>query len=215
MNKNLTEIIFILDKSGSMFGLEKDTIGGFNSMLKTQKQNDKEALVTTVLFNSKTNFLHDRIDIKEVEELTEKDYSPYGSTALLDAIGSTIEHISKVHIYIREEDRPSKTIVIITTDGMENSSKLYTYPEISNLINKKKKENWEFLFLGANIDAIGTAHEMGIEEDKAVNYHCDKKGLKVCYGAIAGAICNIRGNQEIDESWKEIIEKDFNERKEN
>ena len=178
-NNNITELVFILDRSGSMGGLESDTIGGFNSMLNKQKKEDGRAYVSTVLFDHETEVLHDRVPIEKVPELTDKDYTVRGCTALLDAIGSAIHHIGNVHKYARPEDVPEHTMFVIITDGMENASKRYSGKEIKKKIEKEKsKYGWEFLFIGANIDAITTARNFGISEDRAVNYRADRQGLR-------------------------------------
>lgn len=193
MRKGLTEVVFILDRSGSMSGLEADTIGGFNSMLKKQKDEEGEAYISTVLFDSVTEVLHDRIDIKEVEPMTDKQYFVRGCTALLDAVGGAIEHISTIHKYAREEDRPEKTLFIITTDGMENSSRQYTYDKVKKLIEQhKEKDGWEFLFLGANIDSASVAGRMGISEEFAIDYECDEKGTELNYKVLSNALSAVR-----------------------
>ena len=180
MKKNLTEIVFILDRSGSMAGLEGDTIGGFNSMIAKQKGEPGEALVSTVLFDNKTEVIHDRVDIWKIEPLTDRDYYVRGCTALLDAVGGAIHHIGNVHKYAREEDRPEKTLFVITTDGMENASRKYSYEKLKAMIERQKeKYGWEFIFLGANIDAAKEAARFGISEDRAANYHADSAGTAV------------------------------------
>ena len=166
MKKNLTEIIFILDRSGSMQGLEKDTIGGFNSLIEKQKKIEGDALISTVLFSNESKVIHDRVDVKDVKPMTENNYITGGCTALLDAIGNAIHHISNIHKYARKEDVPEHTLFVITTDGMENASRTYTYPKVKKLIeNQKEKHGWEFMFLGANIDAVNVASYMGIDEN--------------------------------------------------
>jgi len=186
MKKNLTEIVFILDRSGSMAGLEDDTIGGFNAMIQKQKSEDGEACVSTVLFDNHTEVIHDRVDIQKIQPMTRNDYYVRGSTALLDAVGKAIHHIGNVHKYAREEDRPEKTIFVITTDGMENASREYTYQRVRQMIEQEKeKYGWEFLFLGANIDAAREAARFGISEDRAANYHADRQGTAVIYEAMS------------------------------
>ena len=220
MNNNLTEIVFILDRSGSMSGLESDTIGGFNSMLKKQKEEtDGNALVSTVLFDHESIVLHDRIPLAEIKPLTEHDYSVRGSTALLDAIGDAVKHIRNVHKYAREEDRPEKTLFVITTDGMENSSERFSYKEIKRLIGKQKELGWEFIFLGANIDAVEVAEHIGIDARRAVNYHADHRGTAQAFGAIANFASAFAATPTIElneffssGSWRKDIDKDFNER---
>ena len=179
MRKDLTEVVFILDKSGSMSGLESDTIGGFNSLIEKQKKEEGEALISVVLFNDESNVIYDRVPVGKVEPMNDKQYFVGGCTALLDAIGGAIHHIGNVHKYAREEDRPEKTLFIITTDGMENSSRKYSYDKVKKLVEKQKKTyGWEFLFLGANIDAIEEAERFGINADRAVNYECDGAGTQ-------------------------------------
>lgn len=216
--ENLTEIVFILDRSGSMSGLEKDTIGGFNSFVEKQKKEEGRALVTTVLFDTELSTIHDRVPLEKMEKLTEKEYYTGGCTALLDAIGTTVHHIGEIHRYAREEDRPQKTIFVITTDGEENSSREYTYPKIKKLIGKKKEEGWEFIFLGANIDAISTAGRMGIAEECAANYVCDSVGTAVNFMALSGLVGKVRRSKgkamiDVDRSWKKDIEDYYDEKK--
>jgi uncharacterized protein YegL len=177
MKKGLTEIVFILDRSGSMSGLESDTIGGYNSMIEKQKKEEGEALISTVLFDGQTDVLHDRVPLDKISPITEKEYYVRGSTALLDAVGGAIHHIGNVHKYAREEDVPEKTLFIITTDGMENSSRQYSYDKVKKMIEKQKeKYHWEFIFLGANIDAVGVADRFGVDRQHAVRYECDSAG---------------------------------------
>ncbi|MBQ6933273.1 MAG: VWA domain-containing protein [Clostridia bacterium] len=207
--KNLTELVFIIDRSGSMHGLETDTIGGFNSMIENQKDNAGDVLVSTVLFNDKSIVVHDRKSIKDIAPMTRQDYAPCGSTALLDAIGCAIHHIGNIHKYARKEDIPDKTLFVITTDGMENSSHLFDADKIKYMINmQKEKYDWEFIFLGANIDAVGTAKNFGISEDRAVNYHADPVGTRLNYEVISETITAFRANIS-DEKWTEKIAKDF------
>lgn len=177
MKKGLTEIVFILDRSGSMSGLESDTIGGYNSMIEKQKKEEGEALISTVLFDGQTDVLHDRVPLDKISPITGKEYYVRGSTALLDAVGGAIHHIGNVHKYAREEDVPEKTLFIITTDGMENSSRQYSYDKVRKMIEKQKeKYHWEFIFLGANIDAVGVADRFGVDRQHAVRYECDSAG---------------------------------------
>ena len=214
MKKNLTELVFILDKSGSMSGLEKDTIGGFNSMLQRQKEAEGSALVSTVLFSNESTVIHDRADVQKVEPLTEKQYFVGGCTALIDAIGGAIHHIGNVHKYAREEDRPEHTIFVITTDGMENASHRYTSDQVKAMVQRQKdKYGWEFLFLGANIDAVETAAHFGIEESRAVNYHCDPIGQNRVYEGVDRAVRSVRACAKVDIDWKKDIEDDFITRK--
>ena len=206
MKKDLTEIVFILDRSGSMGGLESDTIGGFNSMLEKQKKEKGEAIVSTVLFDHESEVLHDRIPIEKVEPMNEKQYYVRGCTALIDAMGGAIRHIRNVHKYIREEDVPEHTIFIITTDGMENASKKYSSDEVKKMVSEQKEKGWEFLFLGANIDAVETAKHFGIEEDRAVTYRSDKKGTRMNYKAMSRVISAVRCDEAIPAGWKAEIE---------
>lgn len=210
---NITEIVFILDRSGSMGGLESDTIGGFNAMLKKQKQEEGKAFVTTVLFDHECFTLHDRLPVEQVPEMTSKDYTVRGCTALLDAIGSTIEHIQSIHRYARKEDVPARTMFVITTDGMENASKRFSGSSVKKLINQQKKKGWEFLFIGANIDAIATARDFGIESDRAVNYHADAQGTHTVFQAVGKAVSQMRACAPLQASWSEEINEDYEARK--
>ena len=213
MKKNLTEIVFILDRSGSMAGLEDDTIGGFNAMIEKQKAEPGEAFVSTILFDNHTDVIHDRVNIQKVEPMTRKEYYVRGCTALLDAIGKAIHHIGNVHKYAREEDRPEKTLFVITTDGMENASREYTYDRLKAKIERQKETyGWEFLFLGANIDAVSTASRFGIGEDHAVNYHCDKEGTALNYEVVSEAICSVRAHAPLTRDWKVRIDEDYRKR---
>ncbi len=214
MRKNLTEIVFILDRSGSMHGLEADTIGGFNSMIEKQKQADGDALISTVLFDNFSEVLHDRVDVKNIVPLTEKDYSVRGCTALLDAIGGAIHHIGNVHKYARSEDVPEHTLFVITTDGLENASRRYTSERVKQMIERQKaKYGWEFLFLGANINAVETAKGFGISEDRAVNFHSDHIGTQLNYEVLGETICEVRASRPIQAKWKKRIEEDYEARK--
>ena len=214
MKKNLTEMVFILDRSGSMSGLEADTIGGFNSMIERQKKEEGEALVSTVLFSDESKVIHDRVDLQKIEPMTDKQYYVGGCTALIDAIGDAIHHIGNVHKYAREEDRPEHTIFVITTDGMENASHRYTSDQVKAMVQRQKdKYGWEFLFLGANIDAVETAAHFGIEESRAVNYHCDPIGQNRVYEGVDRAVRSVRACAKVDIDWKKDIEEDFNTRK--
>ena len=213
MKKNLTEIVFILDRSGSMAGLEDDTIGGFNAMIQKQKGEDGEAYVSTVLFDNHTEVIHDRVDIQRIQPMTRKDYYVRGCTALLDAVGKSIHHIGNVHKYAREEDRPEKTIFVITTDGMENASREYTYDRVKKMIQyEQEKYSWEFLFLGANIDAAKEAARFGIDADRAANYHADHKGTAVIYEAVSEAVCSVRASRPMGADWKRSIDEDYKKR---
>lgn len=214
MNNNLTELVFILDRSGSMGGLESDTVGGFNAMLRKQKAQQGEALVSTVLFNSESTVLHDRIPVQNVVQMTQDDYVVGGCTALLDAIGGAIHHIGNVHKYAREEDVPAHTLFVITTDGMENASRRYDSALVKQMIeHEKSKYGWEFLFLGANIDAVETAKHFGISEDRAVNYHSDSVGTRLNYEVVSCAIASMRSGAPMSADWKAPIEADYKTRK--
>ncbi|MBQ1256490.1 MAG: hypothetical protein IIX93_04360 [Clostridia bacterium] len=214
MKKNLTEIVFILDRSGSMAGLEKDTIGGFNSMIERQKAQGGEAIISTVLFDNAAEVIHDRVSLTKIEPMTEKQYFVRGCTALLDAIGGAIHHIGNVHKYAREEDRPEYTLFVITTDGMENASRKYSSDRVKQMIERQKtKYNWEFLFLGANIDAVETAGHFGIDADRAVNYRSDKKGTALNYEVLSEAITSVRASRPLDKSWKKRIDEDYEGRR--
>lgn len=210
---NITEIVFILDRSGSMGGLENDTIGGFNAMLKEQKEKDGKAFVTTVLFDHERFTLHDRLPIEKVPEMTAKDYTVRGCTALLDAIGYTIEHIKRIHHYARREDVPASTMFVITTDGYENASRHYSGPAVKKMINAQKKKGWEFLFIGANIDAIATARDYGIESDRAVNYHADAQGTQAVFQSVGNAVSQMRACAPLQANWSEEINADYESRK--
>ena len=221
MRENLTELVFILDRSGSMSGLESDTIGGFNSMIQKQQKEEGEAFVSTVLFDDVSEVIHDRAPIGKVEKLTDKDYYVRGCTALLDAVGSAIHHIGNVQKYARKEDRPSKTLFVITTDGLENASRRYQFKDVKKMIERqKKKYNWEFLFLGANIDAIEVAGHMGISADRAANYHCDETGTALNYQVLEQAVSNVRKTSSkgfhaalAGGAWKARIDEDYADRK--
>ena len=220
MRENLTEIVFILDRSGSMSGLESDTIGGFNSMIAKQQKEEGEAIVSTVLFDDETDVIHDRVAIGEVKKLTEDDYYVRGCTALLDAVGGAIHHIGNVHKYAREEDRPAKTLFVITTDGLENASRHYSFKDVKKLIKRQQeKYNWEFLFLGANIDAIEVAGNMGISRDRAANYNCDEVGTALNYQVLEAAVTRVRKCKAADMAmtfaggaWKADIDRDYEKR---
>jgi len=214
MKKNLTELVMILDRSGSMGGLESDTIGGYNSMLKKQRETEGEVLVSTVLFDDESEVLYDRIPLQDMPQMTEKEYYVRGCTALLDAIGGAIHHIGNVHKYAKDEDRPEKTIFVITTDGLENASKRYSYEKVKQMVERQKeKYGWEFLFLGANIDAIETAGRFGIAPDRAANYNSDHMGTALNYEVLADTVCEMRVSAApIDGNWKRRIEEDFDRR---
>jgi len=213
MKKNCTEIVFILDRSGSMQGLEADTVGGFNSMLEKQKKEDGQALISTILFDHESIVLHDRVDVRDVPLMTEADYSVRGCTALLDAIGGAIHHIGNVHKYARPEDVPERTLFVITTDGIENASRRYSSDRVKKMIERQKSRyGWEFLFLGANIDAVETARGFGIGADRAVNYVCDSAGTQLNYSAVNAAISTFRACAPLGEDWKRPIDEDFKRR---
>ena len=213
MRRNLTEIVFILDRSGSMAGLEEDTIGGFNAMIEKQKREPGEAYVSTVLFDNTCDVIHDRVAIRKVAPMTRKEYYVRGCTALLDAVGGAIRHIGNVHKYAREEDRPEKTIFVITTDGMENASRHYSYEKVKSMItHQKEKYGWEFLFLGANIDAAAVAGRFGIGEDRAVNYHNDSIGTALNYEVVSDAIRTVRSCEPLSRDWKRRIDEDYEAR---
>lgn len=213
MKKNLTEIVFILDKSGSMAGLEADTIGGFNSMIEKQKKEEGEAVISTVLFNDMCEVIHDRVSVRDIKPMTEEEYFVGGSTALLDAIGGAIHHIGNVHKYARNEDVPEHTLFVITTDGMENASRSYSGERVKEMIERqRKKYGWEFLFLGANIDAVETAGRFGIDADRAVNYHGDREGTALNYRVLNEAICSVRSSRPLTAEWKKSIDEDFEKR---
>ena len=210
----MTELVFILDRSGSMSGLEADTIGGFNSMLAQQKKEAGEALVSTVLFANDSTVIHDRLPLGEVPPLTEKEYFTCGCTALLDAVGGAIHHIGNIHKYARREDVSEKTMFIITTDGYENASRRYDYEHMRRMIERQKERyGWEFLFLGANIDAVETAGRFGIGADRAVNYHADRTGTQLNYEVLSEAVSAVRCRAPLGAAWKERIDEDFRARK--
>ena len=209
----MTELVFILDRSGSMSGLEKDTIGGFNSMIEKQKREDGQALVSTVLFDNESVVIHDRLPLDRVPPLTEREYYTRGCTALLDAVGGAIHHIGNVHKYARREDVPEKTLFIITTDGYENASRRYDYEKVRQMIqHEKEKYGWEFLFLGANIDAAAEAQRFGIDADRAVTYKCDAAGTALNYDVISEAVCHVRASRPLDAGWKARIDQDVKKR---
>lgn len=214
MKKGLTELVFILDRSGSMGGLEVDTIGGFNSLLEKQRKEAGEALVSTVLFDNEIEVLHDRVPLVDVASMTDRDYYVRGCTALLDAVGGAIHHIGNVHKYARSEDVPEHTLFVITTDGMENASRRYTAPRVKEMVKRQQeKYGWEFLFLGANMDAVETAAHFGIAPQRAVNYHSDHEGTALNYEVLSDAVGAVRAGAPLGAQWKERIERDFEERK--
>ena len=211
---DLTELVFILDRSGSMAGLEGDTIGGFNAMLEKQRKQDGECFVSTVLFDSFSTVLHDRLRLRNVPQMTAEDYQVGGCTALLDALGDAIRHIGNIHKYARKEDVPAHTVFVIMTDGMENASRRYSSDEVKAKIERQKETyGWEFLFLGANIDAVETAKHFGIDESRAANYHADAEGTCVAYACVETAVSAVRANKKLDKSWTQKVDQDFNSRK--
>lgn len=212
MKKGLTELVFILDRSGSMAGLESDTIGGYNAVLRRHKEEEGEALVSTVLFDDRMEVLHDRVPVKDVQPITSKEYYVRGCTALLDAVGAAIRHITDVHKIAGKENVPEKTIFVITTDGMENASRNYTYNKVRKMIERRKeKHGWEFLFLGANIDAVAEAGRLGIGAERAVRFHNDSAGVALNFRALANVTSGMRHMPaaSVGAEWKEEIEKDF------
>ena len=211
--ETLSELVFILDRSGSMSGLEGDTIGGFNSLIEKQKKEPGKCWVTTVLFDSRAETLHDRVELQEIRPMTEKDYVVGGCTALLDALGDAIRHIAAIHRYARKEDRPDSTTFVIMTDGMENASRFYGSDEVKRMIrHEKEKYGWEFLFLAANIDAVETAARMGIRPDRAVNYRADGRGTRVAYEAVCGAVSVQRACRPLEADWSERVNRDYESR---
>lgn len=213
MKNNVTELVFILDRSGSMHGLEGDTIGGFNSMIDKQKAQDGECYVSTVLFDDVSEVLHDRVRLSEVPVMTDRDYTVRGCTALIDAIGGAIHHIGNIHKYARPEDVPEHTVFVITTDGQENASHRYKADEVKRMIERQKERyGWEFLFIGANIDAVETAARYGIDRDRAVNYNADSEGTQILYSSVSKAVCSVRAKKGIDECWAEEIDSDYRRR---
>ncbi len=213
MNKDCTELVFILDRSGSMAGLESDTIGGFNAMIEKQKKTAGACWVSTVLFSDRSQVVHDRLPLEKVPPMTDKEYFVGGCTALLDAIGDAVKHISNIHKYAREEDVPEHTLFVITTDGMENASHRYGSDEVKKLIEMRKEQGWEFLFLGANIDAVETAKRFGIREDRAVNYHADAAGTALNYEVLSEAVSCMRASVPLGKAWKKRIDEDYERRK--
>lgn len=214
MKKDLVEMVFILDRSGSMSGLESDTIGGFNSLIEKQKNTPGEALVSTVLFDDRFDVIHNRIPINDIQPMTKETYFVRGTTALLDAMGRSIAKMIQVYRTLKEEEKPEKTLFIITTDGMENASKEFTHQHIKTLIDHQKEGyQWEFIFLGANIDAMKTAKAFGIHEDRVANYHSDEVGTKLNYRVLSQTISNLRVHKTIKDDWKEAIDEDYAKRK--
>ena len=209
----MTELVFILDRSGSMSGLERDTIGGFNSMIEKQKKEAGEAVVSTVLFDGVSEVIHDRLPLERVPEMTEREYFPRGCTALLDAVGGAVHHIGNVHKYARREDVPEKTLFVITTDGYENASTRYSYERVKRMIERQTEQyGWEFLFLGANIDAASEAKRFGIRADRAVDYKCDAAGTALNFEVVGETLLSAIGGDGIDDGWKKRIEEDVKKR---
>ncbi len=202
MKNNITEIVFLLDRSGSMGGLEKDTIGGFNSLIEKQKKESGTCYVSVVLFDHETKVLYDRVPLEAVRPMTDEDYSVRGSTALIDALGGAIHHIGNIHKYARREDVPERTMFVITTDGMDNASHIYTSDKVKKMVEKKReKKGWEFLFIGANIDAVETAKSYGMDEKLAVGYHSDAIGTKALFASVGRAVACSRKNMKIAGDW--------------
>ena len=213
MKNNLTELVFILDRSGSMEGLERDTIGGFNSMIEKQKRQDGECYVSTVLFDDESEVLHDRVKLCDIPQMTDREYTVGGSTALIDAIGGAIHHIGNIHKYARPEDVPEHTLFVITTDGYENSSRRYSAERVRTMIKRQKERyGWEFLFIGANIDAVETASRYGIDKNRAVNYNADGEGTRILYESVAKAVGNVRNNAPLGDDWCGEINADYHRR---
>lgn len=210
MKNNITEIVFILDRSGSMAGYEEDTIGGFNATIEKQKKLDGTCYVSTVMFANQSKVIHDRVRLDEIEKMTENDYQVGGGTALLDAIGRSIHHIGNVHKYARPEDVPAHTIFIITTDGMENASRQYDSSTVKRMISRQQeKYGWEFIFLAANIDAVETADRIGIRRERAANYRQDREGMRTSYAAMSDAISSVRCAESLDSgAWRKNLDKD-------
>lgn len=214
MKKGLVEMVFILDRSGSMSGLETDTIGGFNSLIDKQKKVDGECIVTTALFDDRYELLHDRIGLNGISPMTDREYYVRGSTALLDAVGRTISKLVNVQRHTSDDEKAEKVVFIITTDGYENASREYSYDKIKEMIEKQRdKYGWEFLFLGANIDAVETAARFGISRDRAANYHADRQGTAMNYEVISEAVTSVRVKKVMDADWKKRIDEDFKNRK--
>lgn len=214
MKENLTELVFILDRSGSMSGMEEDTIGGFNSMIEKQKKEEGDCLVSVVLFNHTCEVLYDRVPVAQVPRMTRTEYFTSGCTALMDAMGGAIHHIGNVHKYARLEDIPEKTIFVITTDGMENASRIYSADKVRQMVkHEQDKYGWEFLFLGANIDAVETARRYGLKEGHAVRFHNDRKGIELNYKVMSDTITHVRTCKEVPIGWMDEIDEDYKGRK--
>ncbi len=214
MKEQLTELVFILDRSGSMSGLEGDTIGGFNAMIEKQKKEPGEAYVSTVLFDDESEVLYDRVPLDKVPKMTDRDYTVRGCTALIDAIGGAIRHIANIHKYARPEDVPSRTVFVITTDGMENASRRYTSDEVKRMIEQEKeKYGWEFLFIGANIDAVETGARFGLDRNHVANYKADACGTEILYESVTEAVSQVRRHAPLAAGWNRRMEKDLKERR--
>ena len=213
IKNGVTELVFILDRSGSMSGLESDTIGGFNAMIEKQKKQDGECYVSTVLFDNVSEVLHDRVKLADIKPMTDNEYTVRGCTALIDAIGGAIHHIGNVHKYARKEDVPEHTVFVITTDGMENASRKYSSDKVKRMIERQKEEHgWEFLFIGANIDAVETAAQYGISKDRAVNYNADEVGTHILYESVSAIVGNVRANKAICKDWSDELNEDYKRR---
>lgn len=216
VKNNVTELVFILDRSGSMAGLESDTIGGFNALIEKQKKEDGDCFVSTVLFDDRCEVLHDRVPLEKVKPLTDRDYTVRGCTALIDALGGAIHHIGNIHKYARPEDVPAHTLFVITTDGMENASHRYTADEVRKMVEREKEQyGWEFLFIGANIDAVETAGNYGIAADRAANYHADGVGTRLVYEAVSETVTNMRACCPMNADWSGRLDEDYKKRKKN
>ena len=213
IKNGITELVFILDRSGSMSGLESDTIGGFNAMIEKQKKQDGECYVSTVLFDNECEVLHDRVKLSDIKPMTDEEYTVRGCTALIDAIGGAIRHIGNVHKYARNEDVPEHTIFVITTDGMENASRKYTSDKVKAMIERQKEQyGWEFLFIGANIDAVETAAQYGISKDRAVNYNADEVGTQILYKSISAVVGSVRDRKPVPPQWSYDLDEDYKRR---
>lgn len=213
VKNGITELVFILDRSGSMSGLESDTIGGFNAMIDKQKKQDGECYVSTVLFDNVSEVLHDRVKLADIKPMTENEYTVRGCTALIDAIGGAIHHIGNVHKYARNEDVPEHTVFVITTDGMENASCKYSSDKVKRMIERQKEQyGWEFLFIGANIDAVETAAQYGIDKDRAVNYNADEVGTHILYESVSAVVGSVRANKCVSQDWSKELNEDYKRR---
>lgn len=214
MGNGITELVFLLDRSGSMAGLESDTIGGFNALIEKQRKQDGMCFVSTVLFDNVSEVLHDRVKLEDVEKMTDNDYTARGCTALIDAIGCAIHHIGNIHKYARPEDVPEHTMFVITTDGLENASHIYSSDAVKKMVERQKeKYGWEFLFIGANIDSVETAMHFGIGADRAVDYHADPMGTTMVFDAVSETVCTVRASKPVAASWSDKIKADYQRRK--